>query len=141
RRGLPRAFASRKLTNRRVALLVLAVLFTLSALLQYQFARFQLMQNLTAQLEAYARELRDELVITDTWDISSFRQATPAAPDFFIVAKDGLIVDVEGFVQGLLPRIIRAPGSIFDQASTVTASIGERGTLLWEQGLGGTRVD
>lgn len=126
---------TQKLSNRlQFIVLALAVLFSVTALAQYYFTRGLLIRALAAQLGTWGQELQKELVVSGSWDLHGFRQAFPAAPDYYVVADDGLIVDVQGFVPGLLPKVTIPAWQVYDEPTTVQSSVGE-GWMLFGRRL------
>jgi hypothetical protein len=110
----------------RYGLLFFAVFFSLVALAQYAFVRSQLDRTISAELRRSANAIRREIAYKDRWDLAGFRRSLVDAPsDDVVVARDGLIIDVEGFVAGLLPNVSLPPGLAVGKSSP-ESSVGER---------------
>ena len=84
----------------RLGFLSFALIFTATAIVQYYFTTRQLRRIVTSQLQSWGEELRDSVVGDGKWQLAAFRQSAPAAPDYFIVSREGLLVEVDGFVPG-----------------------------------------
>jgi hypothetical protein len=88
----------------RYGLLFFALFFSVVAVAQYVFVRSQLYRTVSAELRTSAEESRREIAYDDHWDLAGFRRALTEAPsNYAVIANDGLLIDVEGLVPGLLP--------------------------------------
>jgi hypothetical protein len=112
-----------------IGALVLAftVLFTAAALAQYYFVRAQLNSADESQLKGWITEIEKEIADHDHWDLLGFRRSSVQAPNFYVIASDGLLVDTEGFVSGLIPQVIMPRDSFSDRPVNFESAIGERG--------------
>jgi hypothetical protein len=124
----------------RLGLLFFALVFTVIALLQYQFTKWELRRTVTSQLASWAEELRDAVVGHGKWQPQAFRNSAPAAPDYLIVTRDGLLVDVEGFAAALLPNVSSPAWPADDQPHAVKSAINEDWTVLSHKVRGGLVV-
>jgi hypothetical protein len=122
---------TQKFSNRlQFIVLALAVLFSITAFAQYYFTHGLLIRAVTEQLDTWGQELAKELGVADRWDLHGFRRASSAAPDYYIVANDGLIVDVQGFAPGLLPKVPPPSWPVYDEPTIVRSSVDEEWTLF-----------
>ena len=129
---------SERLGNRlRLGLLSFALIFTATALLQYQFSAWQMRRVVTSELQSWGEELRDSVVGDGRWQLPAFRQSAPAAPDYFIVSRAGLLVEVDGFVPGLLPRVFPPTWPTDGKPHRVRSPLDEEWLLLGHTVRGG----
>ena|SRR5208282_3401147 len=84
-------------------ILSFAALFSAAAIAQYYFIRVQLTSADERQLRTWATDIATEIAYRDHWDLVGFRRSSPQAQIFWVVGKDGVLVDAEGIVPGLKP--------------------------------------
>jgi hypothetical protein len=121
----------RTITLVRYGLLFFAVFFSLVALAQYLFVRSQLDRTISVELRRSANAIRREIAYKNKWDLAGFRRWLVDAPQNYVVmASNGLLIDVEGLVPGLLPRVSLPPGVAVGKSSPFESSVGERWHLL-----------
>jgi hypothetical protein len=113
-----------------VVFLFLTLVFVLAAVVQGWFVRTQLDRTTKQELATWAAVVAKEVAYTDKWDLSGYRNASIFAPNWHIISKDGLIVDVEGFLPGLFGKVEPPPQTIFERPETITTSIGESWRLF-----------
>ena len=113
---------SRKL---RFVTLIFALLFSLCAAAQYLFIRYQLKNADQLEYKKWAKELKQELNYTTKWDLKKFRQADWEAPASYIFTKNGLLIDIYGFVPGLIGQVTLPAGLNYNKPITITSEIGE----------------
>jgi hypothetical protein len=124
----------------RLIMLFFAPLFSLSAIAQYLFIRYQLDRARTTQAETWAAEINRAIGYTTKWNLKEFRQADWEAPTAFIFATNGALVDMEGFTPGLTPPVI-LPGSLdYEHPKDYVSEIGETWRLLAKKIQGGTVI-
>jgi hypothetical protein len=92
------------------------------------------------QFKRWASELKHELNYTTKWNLKNFRQAAWEAPANYIFAKDGLIIDIEGFVPGLPIQVTLPPDLSYNSPRTITSEIGEAWRVLAKRLTGGTVI-
>ena len=98
--------ALRQRTGRLLlTLVVLALVFLSAAFLQHAFVHAQLYRTVRRELGMWAAQIAGEIAYQDRWDLTGYRRASIAAPSWFVVTEDGLIVDVEGLISGLFGRV------------------------------------
>jgi hypothetical protein len=119
-----------------VAAVAFAVLFTIAALAQYFYLDSQLKRAIAAQLQSWTSELRTEVTSSDHWDLLGYRRSSPEAPAFYIVDADGAIVDLEGFIPGMLPQV-KIPFAASAKPFDYTSVFGEQLRVLCKPVRGG----
>lgn len=124
----------------RLIMLFFALLFSLSAAAQYLFIKYQLDKARTSQAETWAAEIVTELAYTTRWELKEFRQADWEAPNSFVFATNGVLVDVEGFAPGLIPQVTLPDGLSYERPQTNVSEIGEPWRLFAKRVHGGTVV-
>jgi hypothetical protein len=107
------------------------------ALLQLWYIHLHLMRTTHLDLESYAKDIATEIAYTNGWNPSGCRRASIVAPAWFVVTSVGTIIDVEGFVPGLLGRAANSDESIFASRKTVETEAGEKRRLFGKKLLGG----
>jgi hypothetical protein len=131
------------LTNgRRIrwAALIFAILFTISSICQYLFVQHQARATRLSELNAWANELKKELAYEAKWNLTGFRRADINVPSFCVLTRRGLIVEIEGFVPGLISQVQMPQNSTYDRPRTITTETGESWRLLSRRVNGGTVV-
>jgi hypothetical protein len=124
----------------RFVLAGLALLFGLTAVIQHQFIQYQLRIARESEAGKWAREISGELAYTTKWNLEGFRRAAWAAPNDFVLTKEGLLIDVEGFVPGLIPQVTLPDGLDYGHPKSLISEIGEPWRLLAKKVQGGTVV-
>lgn len=124
----------------RLIILFFALLFSLSALAQYLFIRYQLDRARTSQAETWAAEINRAIGYSTKWNLKEFRQADWEAPSAFIFATNGVLVDMEGFSPGLTPLVSVPSGLDYEHPKDYVSEIGETWRLLGKRILGGTVI-
>jgi hypothetical protein len=110
----------------RYGLLFFALFFSLVALAQFLFVRSQLDRTISVELRRSADAIRREIAYKGKWELAGFRRWLVNAPQNYVVmASDGLLIDVEGLVPGLLPRA-SLPAGIDLSAPSETAALTDR---------------
>jgi hypothetical protein len=112
------------LKRRRRALLVLrslgwalpwfALLFSVVFVLQYAFVRYQISRSIDDELKSASSQLRSELRFAEKWQIEAFRQANFfEVPNWIIVEKGGTLIDIDGFLPGLIGAVRPLPDDVY----------------------------
>ena len=96
---------------------------------QLVFVPQQIKKAQLTQLSGWANLILKEVAYTNGWDLKGYRNASMAVPQWFIITTNGMIVDVEGFVPGILPPAVVPANFIFSAPQTVTSDTGERWRL------------
>ena len=120
--------------RRRQALLYftcLVVLFAFLGIAQNRYLHFTLEQTSMQVLAAGADEIASEIDYKNGWDLNGYRNAAPNIERGFVLASDGLIVEVVGeLVSGVLGPVRLIEESVFDSPKSVVSSVGENWRLL-----------
>jgi hypothetical protein len=94
-------------------------------------------RHVERELSAWAAEVAAEIRYTGKWDLEGYRRASITAPRWYVVASDGLIIDIEGFVPGLF-GIVDLPDIKLDTApQTIASPAGEKWRIYGRQVAGG----
>src|ERR1039457_2605857 len=115
----------------------LSVVFVGTAVVQDWFVRTQLYRTANRELDSWAVTVEKEIAYNDQWHLAGYRNATILIPSWDVVTKDGLILDVEGFMPRLFGKAEPMPQSIFDKPTTIVSAIGETWRLLGKKVAGG----
>jgi hypothetical protein len=78
------------------------ILFTLVAIGQYAFLRYQIDEETTQELMGGASEMRDDIVSTDPWNLEGYRNSTSGPDTYIVVAANGTLIDTHGFQSKML---------------------------------------
>lgn len=114
-----------------VASVVLAFVFAGLALIQHRFVHSQVYRTTSQELASGAEQIAREIADEDKWNLKEYRNgvgapgAEPSA--WYVVARDGLVVDIEGFIPGIFGRIHGPEDQIFRGLPT---AVGETWRLL-----------
>ena len=121
----------RTTTLLRYGLLFFAIFFSLVAFAQFLFVRSQLDRTISVELRRSANAIRREIAYKEKWDLAGFRRWLVDAPSNYVVmASNGLLIDVEDLVPGLLPRVSLPAGIGVGKSSPFESSVGERWHLF-----------
>src|SRR5262249_34352726 len=120
-----------------VAFAILALVFAGLALIQHQFVHSQVYRTTTEELASGAEQIAREVTYEDTWDLRDYRDSIglPGEPSaWYILTRDGLIVDITGFIPGVFGPVHAPEDSIFRGLPT---TVGETWRLLQVRVEGG----
>jgi len=120
----------------RLAALAFALVFTLTALAQYLFLWTQINHRARSEFLGWATELKRELNYQGKWDLGKYRQAEWSAPGCVVCTPSGTILDLQGFVPGLVGNVMPPPGLESGRCATITNEIGELWRINCKQVLG-----
>lgn len=81
-----------------------------------------------------------EISYKDGWNLKGYRNASIDVPAWFIVSKDGLIIDIEGFLSDLFGHISPPDESIYNAPTTIHTSEGETWRMFGRHVLGGSVI-
>jgi len=118
----------------------LAIVFAGMAILQHWFVHKQLYRTTKQELASWAEQVVGEIAYKDKWDLVGYRQAAIMVPRWLVVAKNGLIVDIEGFIPGLFEKVELPNEPIFSTPQTVTSAVGETWRLFGRKVVGGSVI-
>jgi len=124
----------------RLAVLIFALLFTASAVAQYLFIRTRIHKTSQAEFQAWTEELRREVNYTTNWNLKKFRQADWTAPGCYVFTTNGLVLDIEGFVAGLVDRVTLPEGLASGAPTNITSDVGETWRVLAKKLRGGVAI-
>jgi hypothetical protein len=119
------------------AVVLLAFLFASIAILQHWFVHKQVHETTKQELGSWAEQVTREIGYKDKWDLNGYRQASITAPSWYVLTKDGLIIDIEGFIPGLFGRAEPMDESIYAAPKTVITPIGEMIHVFGKKVAGG----
>jgi hypothetical protein len=118
--------------------LFLAIVFASTAAVQHWFVHRQLYRTTSQELGAWALQIASEVAYNnDKWDLTGYRRASITAPSWYVVTRDGLVVDIEGFIPGVFGHVEQLGNSLFDTPATVATAIGEQWRLYAKKVAGG----
>ena len=125
--------------------LFFALFFTLTAVVQYYFVRAQLYRSTLARLDGWASQIGQAIYSRDRWDLTGYHNAYFEAPlNYYVITRDGLLVDLEGFVPGLVVQTKWDYGSFYDHPISVTPKghpeVGEPWRILGKRVVGGSVI-
>ena len=107
-----------------VASVVLALIFAGLARIQHQFVHSQVYRTTSQELASGAQLIASEIAYEDKWDLKDYRNSIglPGEPSaWYILTRDGLIVDITGFIPGVFGRVNAPEDSIFKGLPTAAA--------------------
>jgi len=108
-----------------VALIGLALIFSAVALVQHWFVHRQVYQTTVQELSLWADQVADEIAYRDKWDLRGYRQAAIPAPAWNVLTRDGLIIDIDGFIPGIFGPVYAPDNSIFAEPISWQTEVGE----------------
>jgi hypothetical protein len=130
-----------QLLRKRTGIFVcLTFIFVSMAVVQRWFIHAHLYQTSKQELASWSEQVANEIAYRDRWDLGGYRRASITAPSWYIIAKDGLIVDVEGFIPGLFGKVELPDEAIFSRPQTVTSAVGETWRLAGRKVVGGSVI-
>ncbi len=123
---------------------LLAIVFAGMGFLQHLFVHRQVEQTVDQELASWAAKISTEIAYKDKWDLQGYHNANIPVSNYFVVAQDGLIIDVEGIIGGdLLSRVfnhVEISNLIYNSPQTILSSIGEKWRLLGKKVDGGVVI-
>jgi hypothetical protein len=120
-----------------IALIGLALIFSGVAAIQHWFVHWQVYHTASQQLSSWAEQVADEIVYRDKWDLEGYRQASIPVPAWYILTRDGLIIDIEGFVPGIFGQVYAPDDSIFTEPTSLQTPVGENWRVFGRKLNGG----
>lgn len=137
--GRPWGAIRRFATAASWALPLFTVLFTVSGLAGCWFSSRQITTQIDAELHRDAAAMRKELPFTGHWDLTSYRRSDPHVAQWMIEARDGTVIDVDGFIPGIFGSVQAVP-AFYDHPSTLQSNLGETWRIFSRRVSGGTVV-
>lgn len=121
-----------KETHRRIlwVLLFSALFFSVIAVVQYRSVEHQVTKNARKQLDVWTKEVKDAVLYVDRWDLKKYRNAAIQAPQYYVIAENGVVIDIEGFIADLIPSPRFLISLEVSKPTTVTTFAGEKWRLL-----------
>jgi hypothetical protein len=113
-----------------VASVILALIFTGLARIQHQFVQSQVYRTTSQELASGAEQVASEITSDGKWDLKDYRNSIslPSEPPaWYVITHDGLIVDIAGFIPGIVERVQAPEGPILKGLPT---AVGETWHLL-----------
>jgi hypothetical protein len=108
-----------------VTLIGLALIFSTFAVVQHWFVQRQVYHTTSQELSSWAELIADEVAYKDRWDLKGYRNAPILAPTWFILTRDGVVIDIEGFIPGIFGRVDAPDDSIFVGPTSWPTAVGE----------------
>jgi hypothetical protein len=115
----------------------LTLAFVAAGAAQHWFVHRQFIRTIDADLASTASEVVGQIVCSGTWDMRGYENAVMPASMWYVVSRDGLIVDIEAANPRLFESVTTISNSIFQTPSTIISSIGEPWRLLGKKVDGG----
>jgi hypothetical protein len=95
-------------TRLLVALIILTLIFVGLALIQHWFVQSQIYRTTSQELASGAEQIASEIAYADRWELKDYRNSIslPSEPPaWYIITRDGHIVDIAGFIPGFFGRV------------------------------------
>src|ERR1700693_3083897 len=117
-----------------------AFLFTCVAILQFVYVRHQIYKTTHNELENWASEVATAAVYEGKWDVEGYRNVPAMVPNWYLIAANGLIVDIEEFIPGLIFSVRQPDESLYQSPQTITSELGEKWLIYAQRLTGGSVV-
>ena len=119
---------------------VLAVVFAGVGVAQHWFVHGHVERSSIQELARWAAQVSAEIAYRDKWDLDGYRNAAITCPGWYVITRDGLIIDVETDIPWMFGRVEVIDSSTYGSPRTVLSSVGETWRLLAKRLGGGTVV-
>jgi hypothetical protein len=121
-----------KETHRQIlwVLLFSTLFFSVVAIVQYIVVENQARKTALSQLKNWTEEVKEAISYIDDWDLKKYRRAAILSPRYYVIAENGVVIDIEGFVPGLIPSPKVLMNLVPSNPTTVTRIAGEPWRLL-----------
>ena len=117
------------------------MLFAGVGLLQHEYVHTSFLRSVDRELAGWASEVATEVAYKERWDLADYRRrASVFAPRWWIIARDGLVVDIAGLEPNVFKQVKLVGESKFGSPTTVDSSIGESWRILGKKIDGGLAV-
>jgi Putative DNA-binding domain len=83
--------------------IVCTVFFSLVAITQSYYVESQARAEALVQLNVWAKDINNSIYINDRWDFDGYRNDPTISSNYYIIAADGLVIDIEGYISNLIP--------------------------------------
>jgi hypothetical protein len=128
----------RKRRRLLIAFLIMVLLFAAGmAVSQHWFVHAQLYETTKQELDAWAAEVTKEIGFKEKWELEGYRRASITVPRWYVVTRDGLIIDIEGFIPGLFGHVELPDESVYSAPQTVVSTVGEKWQVFGRKVTGG----
>jgi hypothetical protein len=111
-------------------LLFSTLFFSVVAIVQYIFVENQARKTALSQLKDWTQEVKEAISYIDHWDLAKYNQAAILTPRYYVIAENGVVIDIFGFIPDLIP----SPKFLMNlepaKPATVTTFAGETYRLL-----------
>src|SRR5262249_43800718 len=87
------------------AILLFLVLFFLAIVIQFAFGWYQRRTAVRDHLRLWAAEVAKDLVYTERWNLTKYRQSLPDATHYYVFDGSGLTIEIAGFVSDFLIKV------------------------------------
>jgi schlafen family protein len=120
---------------------LVVVLFSCVGLLQHHYLHASFLRKVDHELHGWASEVAKEVAYKDKWDLADYRQrASVFAPMWWIIARDGLVVDIMGLTPNVFKHVQLVDGFKPGSPRTIKTTIGESWRVLGKTIDGGVAV-
>jgi len=107
------------------AALVFAVLFTIAAVGQYGFLRWQLNRQNKHFLNDAAEGMRDSIAFEDGWNLQGYRNTSEGPDDYLVIAQNGTLIDTHGDLAGMILHVSLPFAFQYDYPVSFLSDVGE----------------
>jgi hypothetical protein len=121
-----------KETHRQIlwVLLFSTFFFSVVAIVQYIVVENQAKKTALSELNQWTQEVKEAINYVDHWDLAKYNQAAILTPRYYVIAENGVVIDIFGFIPDLIP----SPKFLMNlepaKPATVTTFAGETYRLL-----------
>jgi hypothetical protein len=117
------------------------VLFAGVGLLQHEYVHTSFLRSVDRELAGWASEVATGVTYKERWDLADYRErASIFAPRWWIIARDGLVVDIAGLEPNVFKQVKLVGESKLGSPTTVVSSIDESWRILGKRIDGGLAV-
>lgn len=121
-----------KETHRQIlwVLLFSTLFFSVVGIVQYIVVENQARKTALSQLKDWTQEVKEAISYIDDWDLKKYRRAAILAPRYYVIAENGVVIDIEGFIPDLIPSPKFLMNLVPSNPATLTRIGGEPWRLL-----------
>ena len=105
------------------------ILFTVVAVGQYAFLRYQIDRETTLDLLSGADEMRDDILSAEPSNLEGYRNSTSGPDTYIVIAANGTLIDTHGFQPRMFPDASVPFPKKFDQIIKYTSEVKENWNL------------
>jgi lipid-A-disaccharide synthase-like uncharacterized protein len=94
-----------KETHRQIlwVLLFSTFFFSVVAVVQYIVVENQAKKTALSELNNWTQEVKEAINYVDHWDLAKYNQAAILTPRYYVIAENGVVIDIFGFIPDLIP--------------------------------------